>query len=295
MADLDIESLRAKFTEPHELLHTSDGKTLFIRRWNAKQQSRASILIFHGITGYSGPYGPILAEPIASFGYDVYAMDLRGHGLSDGKRGDYPSGEHFVKDLTETVKLVKSKSGKLVLLGHSLGALSAIVATQSSPQDIDGLIILSAARKLRVGAFPKPKTSVVLKTLLGVALLRGTPLIEYRREGMLGLDDPLFNFHYSARFYSVLYGTGALRVSSMFRSGLIDSPNLRFDGKLKVPLLVGLGDHDELFTTDGAKEFCDEIDCDDKEFFIVSGARHAMFPKDGWGPLVTWLGNHVQP
>lgn len=292
--DIDVESLRAKFTDPHELLYTSDGKTLFIWHWVAKQKSRASILIFHGITAYGGPYGPMIAEQVASSGYDVYVMDLRGHGLSDGKRGDYPSNELFVKDLIETIKLVRSKSEKTILLGHSLGALSAIVATKNSPQDVDGLVILSAARKIRAGAYAKRKASAVLKTLLGVALLRGTPLIEYRREGMLGLDDPLFNFRYSARFYSVLYGTGALRVSRMFRSGVIDSPNLRFERELEIPLLVGLGDHDELFTTDGAKEFHNEIDCDDKEFFVIPGAKHAVFPKEGCEPLVTWLNRKFQ-
>lgn len=214
---------------------------------------------------------------------------ISGDTVSPTEEGATIQARSAFKDLTETVKLVKAKSEKLVLLGHSLGALSAIVATKNSTQDVDGLIILSAARKIRAGAYPKPKASAVLKTIFAVSLLRGTPLIEYRREGMLGLDDPLFNFRYAARFYSVLYGVGALRVSSMFRSGLVDSPNLRFNGRLQIPILIGVGDHDELFTTEGTKEFCDEIDGDDKEFFVVSGARHAVFPKDGWGPLDAWL------
>jgi len=217
-------------------------------------------------------------------------MDLRGHGLSDGTRGDYPSRERLVEDLSETVALVKSKSRKLVLLGHSLGALAAVMAVKSRPQDVDGLIVLSAARKIRSGVYPRPKTGALVKTLIGVALLRGTPLIEYRRTGQIGLEDPLFDFHYSARFYTALYGVGALAVMGMFRSGVIDSPNLKFDSGLSIPLLVGVGDHDELFSAEAAREFCDGIDCDDKEFFVIPGARHAVFPKGCWGPLVSWLG-----
>ncbi|HYB45309.1 MAG TPA: alpha/beta fold hydrolase [Nitrososphaerales archaeon] len=290
MANIDVASLRASYTGPHELVRTSDGKTLFIRRWNPRSELKTSILIFHGITGYGGPYGPMMAEEFAEAGFGVFAMDLRGHGLSDGTRGDYPSRERLVEDLSETVALVKSKSRKLVLLGHSLGALAAVMAAKSRPQDVDGLIVLSAARKIRSGVYPRPKTGALVKTLIGVALLRGTPLIEYRRTGQIGLDDPLFDFNYSARFYTALYGVGALAVMGMFRSGVIDSPNLKFDSRLSIPLLVGVGDHDELFSAEAAKEFCDGVDCDDKEFFVIPGARHAVFPKGCWGPLVSWLG-----
>jgi acylglycerol lipase len=294
MTDIDVVSLRAAYAGPHELVRTSDGETLFVRRWNPKSEPAVSLLIFHGITGYSGPYGPMIAEQLADAGFGVFAMDLRGHGLSDGTRGDYPSGERLVNDLSETVALVRSKSRKLVVLGHSLGALSAVMAVKNRPQDVDGLILLSAARKIRTGVYPKPKASAMIKTLIGAALLRGSALIEYRRSGQLGLDDPLFDFHYSARFYSALYGVGAMKVMGMFRSGVLDSPNLKFDGKLQIPLLVSVGDHDELFSAEAAKEFCDGIDCDDKEFFVVPGARHAVFPRDGWGPLVSWLGKRFR-
>lgn len=289
MPHLDVASLRASFNGPHELLRTSDGRTLFLRRWNAKSESPATVLILHGITAYSEPYGPMIAEQLSSAGFNVFGMDLRGHGLSDGRRGDYPSKERLVKDLKETVAFVRAKSRKLVVLGHSLGALSAVIAENNCKGEIDGLILLSAARKVRTGVYPKPKTAALLKTLLGVAILRGSPLIEYRREGMVGLNDQLFNFAYSARFYTVLYGVGALSVVSMLRSGEIRSPNLAFNEKMQIPLLVGVGDHDELFTAEGARELCDSIACDDKEFLVIPGARHAVFPKDGWDPLVTWL------
>lgn len=290
MPKLDVAALRAAYGGPHERVGTSDGRTLFVRRWMPRAEPRASVLIFHGITAYGGPYGPIIAEQLAGAGFDVFAMDLRGHGLSDGARGDYPSEERLAKDLSETVALAKSKSRRLVVLGHSLGALTAVMAVKSSPRDIDGLVLLSAAKKVRPGVYSKPKTGATLKALLGVALLRGSPLIEYRREGMLGLEDPLFNFGYSARFYTVMYGVGALSVMRMLGSGLIDSPNLSFEGKLGIPLMVGVGDHDELFSIEAAKEFYEGIDCDDKEFFVITGARHAVFPRDGWGPLVGWLG-----
>ena len=289
MDAIDVAALRSTFTQPHDLLQTSDGRTLFLRRWGGVSKPTVSVLLLHGITAYSGPYGPILAEPLARAGFTVYGMDLRGHGLSDGRRGDYPSVARWERDLAETVAFVRERSSKLLVLGHSLGVLSAIHAQQLRPAAVDGLILLSAAKKVRTGVFGPPSGTELLRSLVGVAILRGTPLIGYRREGMIGLNDPLFNFRYSARFYSVLYGTGALRVAKMFRSGDLDTPRLRFDGKLRIPLLVGVGDQDELFPSEAVREFCQGIDCDTKEFLLVPNARHARFPPDGWGPLIDWL------
>jgi alpha-beta hydrolase superfamily lysophospholipase len=288
MSQIDVSRLRAEYKGPHELVTTSDGSTLFVRRWNPKGDARASILILHGITAYSGPYGPLVAEQLAEAGYSVYGMDLRGHGLSDGRRGDYPSRDRFVKDLKETISLVRSKSQKLVLMGHSLGPLSAIAAVNAG-EAADGLVLVSIARKIRMGVYAKPTKTALLRILVGVAILRGMPAIDYRRPGQLGLDDPLFNFRYSVRFYTVLYGVGALEVIRALRSGTIDSPNLRFRQRFHGPLLVGVGSQDELFTTEAAKEFCDGLDSDDKEFFVAQGAHHATWPGDSWRPLLSWL------
>lgn len=289
MAGPDVAMLRSKYTGPHELVNASDGSTIFVRLWDGDADSSVSVLVMHGITAYSGPYGPMIAEDLASAGFKVFGMDLRGHGLSDGSRGDYPSKERLVKDLTETVSFVRSKSRRLIVLGHSLGVLSAVVAANNSPGDVDGLVLLSAAKRVKTGIYARPKLTAAAKTFLGVALLHGTPLIDYRREGMLGLDDPLFVFKYSARFYSVMYGTSALSVARMFRSGLLDSPNLAFKHRLEVPLLVGVGDRDELFAVDAVREFYDGLDCGDKEFFVAPGARHAVWPRGAWGPLKSWL------
>jgi alpha-beta hydrolase superfamily lysophospholipase len=80
--------LRTEYKGHHELVGTSDGKMLFIRRWNAEGEPKASVLIFHGMTGYTGPYGPVVVEKLATAGYDVFGPDLRGHFRSDGRRGD---------------------------------------------------------------------------------------------------------------------------------------------------------------------------------------------------------------
>ena len=88
---LDIIKLREEYEEPHHLLLTSDGVSLFLRKWKPTTGTsrQSAILILHGITAYSGPYA-MIAEPLSERGFPVYSLDLRGHGLSDGNRGDCP-------------------------------------------------------------------------------------------------------------------------------------------------------------------------------------------------------------
>ncbi len=288
MARLDVVRLRAEFQGPHDLVETSDGKVLFLRRWETAAPSRVGFLVLHGITAYSGPYGPLLAREVTDAGFPVWGLDLRGHGLSDGRRGDIPGRERLIADLGETLAVVRTKVPKVLLLGHSLGALNAIQAVNALPDRIDGLVLVSAARQVRPGVYAKPRGKALWKTLLGATLLRHTPLIEYRRAGMTGVGDPLFNFAYSARFMSVLFGAPALTVARMFREGNLDSPNLKVREKLRVPLLVGVGEQDELFSIEAARAFFESIDAGDKKFFVVPGAKHAVFPPGSWEPLVAW-------
>jgi acylglycerol lipase len=289
MTALDVGRLRDEFNGPHEFVSTSDGKTIFLRHWVGDAGTDLAILVFHGITTYSGPYGKLLAEELARAGFNVFGMDLRGHGMSDGTRGDYPSGERLSKDLCETLAFLKGKFSKVVVLGHSLGVLSAVIAVNSCGGDVDGLILLSMGGKVRPGAFVKPSASSALKTLLGVTLFRGSPLIEYSRRGMTGRDDPLFNFHYTARFYAAVYGKSAWSVVRMLGKNEIDSPNLVVSGRLDIPVLVGVGDQDEIFPVDSARAFFDGIECSRKEFIVIPGGRHAAFPEGSWAQLIVWL------
>ncbi|MFX1284267.1 MAG: alpha/beta hydrolase [Promethearchaeota archaeon] len=270
--DLRVTKLRNEFDGLHYLISTSDDKTLFLRIWKPqKTPKKEAILVFHGITAYSGPY-EILAEPLTQKGYAVYGLDLRGHGLSDGIRGDYPSKERLVKDLCETITYIKQKAKHVILLGHSLGVLSSLIATNHCLEDINGLILLSAARTFRPGVYPKISILTKLRILISSMFFPSKPVITYYREGMLGIDDPLFNFKYTFRFMKI------------FRA-----EDLKLPERLHFPIFVGIGEDDELFTIEAGRELFNEIPSDEKEFFIIPGAKHAYFPERSLDRLIKWL------
>jgi len=268
--------LRQHYTGPHHVFTTTDGVTLFLRRWNPDTIDPAkkdiAVLIFHGFTAYSGPYG-MAGIPISKGGYTVFGLDCRGHGLSDGNRGDSPGKERWIADLAQSVKYIKGLGfKKVIVLGHSLGVAFAMCAADAVPNDIAGLILLSGAYEGRKG-LNKPVPFFTQAKILSSSFFRPSyPAVEYYREGMTVSKDTLFNFRYTLRFLT-----------------MIDVKKLRLPKNLNIPVLVGVGDKDELFAIDKVKDFYNLIPGDKKEFFVMKNATHAKIPVESWEEIVAWL------
>ncbi len=268
---IDMIKLRNEFSEPHYLVSTSDGNVLFLRAWNPPSPSKVAILIFHGITAHSGPY-KMIGDVLSRMGYAIYGLDLRGHGLSDGNRGDYPSKERLIKDIDETIEFLKEKHSTLIILGHSLGVMTAIIASNYFLENINGLILLSGSRTIRPGVYAKISFGKKLKILFNSLIKPSKPAISYHRDGMVGLDDPLFNFAYTLRFMNIF-----------------NLKKLKFPDKLDIPVLLGVGENDELFSVESVRLFFDEIPSNNKKFIVLPGAQHAVFKENSFNELINWL------
>ncbi|GAB4477137.1 MAG: alpha/beta hydrolase [Anaerolineales bacterium] len=103
---------------------TADGLTLFGREWHPEEKIRAVIGLIHGLGEHSGRYAHVAAR-FGRQGMAVMAFDLRGHGRSQGKRGDAPSFEAYMQDLSEFQKQIELRYAQLpvFLYGHSMGGL----------------------------------------------------------------------------------------------------------------------------------------------------------------------------
>ena len=269
---IDVKKLREEFKGSHELVVTSDGITLFLRKWESPSPSNKAILILHGITAYSGPY-EMFGNAISKTGFTAIGLDLRGHGLSDGIRGDYSSKDRLIRDLVETISFLKKQFSTLLIFGHSLGVLSAFMAKTNSKEKIDGLILLSAGKTVKPGVYKSPSVLQKLKILFSSLLLPSKPVITYYREGILGLNDPLFNFKYTLRFMR-----------------LVNIKDLDLSEEIECPILLGVGEYDEIFSVESAQSLLEELSCEDKKFFIIPGAKHAIeFTEESFKEIKSWL------
>ena len=247
----EAANLRQNFKEAHDQFTTTDGETLFLRRWNPDSilpaKKDIAVLIFHGITAHSGAYD-MAGRPISSGGYTTFGLDYRGHGLSDGNRGDSPNKVRWIADLAESVKFIKSLGfSKVIILGHSLGVASAICATDAVPDEVSGLILLSGAYEGKKG-LTKPPTFFQKTKILASSVFRPSyQVVEYYREGMTVSKDPLFNFRYTLRFLTML-----------------DVKQLRLPANLNIPVLVGVGDKDELLNKKKIPDYSDKSNAGQK-------------------------------
>jgi len=270
-------ALRVTYTGPHQTFNTSDGETLFIREWDpdtvivAKED--IAVLIFHGITAYSGAY-EMAAVPLSEGGYTTFGLDYRGHGLSDGNRGDSPGKERWIADLVESVEYIKSLGyQRVVILGHSLGVAAAMCAAEAIPEELAGVVLLSGAYEGTTGNSMDQISMFQKLRIIASSIFRPShQSVEYYRENMLGLNDPLFNYKYTFRFLTML-----------------DVNQLHIPENMTAPILVGVGDQDEMFDVDKVRELYDMIPGNNKEFLVWKGAKHAEISKEHWEQIVEWL------
>ena len=100
---------------------------LFWRSWDSPE-ARGSLLVVHGLGEHSGRYHAFSCK-LAEWGITVFAFDLRGHGRSQGPRGDVGAFPHFLQDLLALEQLMDREIPAELprfLLGHSLGGLASL-------------------------------------------------------------------------------------------------------------------------------------------------------------------------
>lgn len=148
-------------------------------------------MIVHGLGDHSLRYTS-LAEALAHRGYAVMAPDLRGHGESEGRRGDVGSFGEFTADVGDTVSALRRSLPQgvpLSLVGHSMGGLVVLRYLQGEGRSPSGLLTqaFSAPRSV-VGAVlsaPWLRTAQPIpgwKRLAGRVALRVLPGLPFQMD-----------------------------------------------------------------------------------------------------------------
>jgi len=144
------------------------GLRLFYRGWEA-EEPRAVLLIAHGLSEHSGRYVEF-GRAMAAFGISTFCFDLRGHGLSEGRRGHVDRFHMLLQDLDRFRREIGSFTGRAqpeFLLGHSMGGLIATRYIEEYEPDLAGAVIISPWLGT---AMPIPQWKVVAASFLNRVL-----------------------------------------------------------------------------------------------------------------------------
>ena len=129
-----------------EMLTMADGCKLFLRCWQTESQD--VLILMHGLGAHGGWFID-MGNELAARGLNVYAVDHRGFGRSEGLPGHIERARNYISDLAAIVREVRKRhtnehaSARVYVLGHSMGGIFATYLAVQYHELLDGVIFLN--------------------------------------------------------------------------------------------------------------------------------------------------------
>ncbi len=269
----------------------ADGLRLFVRGWRPAGEARAAVLLVHGYAEHSGRYQHVAAY-LTGQGCAVHAMDLRGHGRSEGRKGYIGSYQTLLEDLGGYFRTVRAeRAGQAhFVLGHSVGGALALLFAAQHQEELSGVIASAAA--LSAGEAIPAYLIAAVRLLSRVA--PRLPLIPLEA-GTISKDpavqaaydaDPL---NYRGRVYART-GAQLLALAEAARRAI---------PQISIPALVLHGGADSLIDPGGTEEIYGLLGSVDKTCRIYEGLCHEIFNEpereEVLREVVDWLAGWLRP
>ncbi len=247
----------------------NDGYALFCRAWRPAEAPVASIALVHGLGEHSGRYEHV-GRYFAGKGYFVAAVDLRGHGRSEGQPGHVNRFQDYLNDVKTLIDYTREQSPAvpLFLLGHSMGGLIALVYALNYPDGLTSVIASAPGLRGRVhipawkAALGKAMSSLYpalsMPSGLDAAGVSRDPAVVQAY-----IADPLVHDKVTARWFTEFMEAG--------RRAMAEAHSLA------APALIVQGSEDQLVDPAASKEFFERISLDKKQYIEYEGLYHEVF------------------
>lgn len=264
----------------------SSGGALHFDAWfPLENEARAVIGLVHGFGEYGARYDHV-ARSWADRGIGTVAIDLRGHGRSDGARGSCRRFDEYLDDVAELVELMRERANPLptFLFGHSFGGLVATAGALASPSRWRALILSSPALGLAVKVAPLKRlagqiASRVLPDFALPAGVKGADLTHDEAVARAYDDDPLVLKSARARWYTEMLAAQE-RVTTSARS-------------FTLPLYLAVGTQDRVADVATAKAFFEAAASADKTWDSCPGLLHEILNEPEWPQVASRMADWV--
>jgi alpha-beta hydrolase superfamily lysophospholipase len=244
-----------------------DGMRLAFRAW-PKAGAAITFAVAHGLGEHAGRYKDSAAA-MARRGMGTFALDLRGHGQSQGQRGHVDAWSQWTDDISAFVREVESQvEGEVVPLGHSFGGaamLSTAIAGRLS--NTKRFIVSSPALKVKV-VLPQWKVN------LGRMASRVMPRLAMSNEVDAGTLSRIPEVVDAYRADPLVHSKISSRLFMEWQRATQDV--LVHAAEIKQPFLILAGTNDQLIDPAGSEEL-HELASNTSELHLLPGRYHEPF------------------
>ncbi len=297
-----------------------------VSRRGAPIPSRATLVLIHG-------YGQnryawhlpkrSLACYLASAGYDVFNLELRGHGRSGhlGAKTPFSPDDYVLADVPSAIESVQRVVGSdrpVFLVGHSLGGLVSYAVTPRLPGKIAGIASIGSPYHFLRGAKGLARLGKLLLFLdARLRLVERAPAMELHLVGeavrsfRAFVESPLYPLPFRGYYpkniepkiisqhMALAMDMGSIRVMrEMFfwavsRERETDAPGglegfgAAFEAMTDVPLLVIAGSEDDLAPPDGVRSAYERSHAVDKTYRELPAGHIDLLVGEN-SPDTTW-------
>lgn len=269
---------------------SQDGTRITARRWAAAPAPWAVLLLVHGYFEHGGRYTET-AQTLTARGIEVWALDLRGHGASDGRRGYIERFDDYLDDVDAVVAQMRAAHGELprFVLGHSLGGLVSYTWAEQRPQarQTRGLIVTNPYMGL---ALRVPGWKLALARLMDRL---------YPRFSMAADLDPSLLSHDESK--NRAYQSDPLIFQAATVRWFIEATRVQSalagPRTLPLPVLFVVGDADAVARPQTTLALFERLQAPDKTLTVLAGQYHEVLNEpsraETCAAIADWIEAHV--
>lgn len=246
-----------------------DGLKLYYHLWPTDKRSNPLFLILHGFGEHSLRYSE-LVEVLSCFPVSFAALDLRGHGRSEGERVYIERFEDYLQDIEKFLKYLNDVHGfptdKILLLGHSMGGAIAACYAITRPTQLDLLILSSPCMAVELW-IPFAEKLVAFLGYWFPHLVIYNPV----RPALLTHDQKEILQYKQDPFIQRKITLGLLR--EMIRASHVVRERAR---EIRVPLYVLAAGREYIVKKSAAKDFFNHVSSPEKKWVEFDGFYHEI-------------------
>jgi acylglycerol lipase len=269
-----------------EFIEGSGGLKVFLRSWPTPSKPRGIVVLVHGLMAHSGLY-EWAAERLVQNDFAVYALDLVGHGKSEGEHYFTDTVDRYVQDVAHVINIAKLRDPGLpvFVFGHSAGGVVSCTYALDHQNEIAGLVCESFAYEV-------PAPNITLSLLKGLSRIAPhLHVFPLKDEDFSRDPDFVEKMKADPLVHHMKYPSST--VAALVRS---DERLRKEVQNITLPVLIVHGTEDKVTKPSGSQHFYEKAGSTDKTLKLYEGHYHDLLNDVGkdvvMADITAWIASH---